>query len=179
MAVLQVIRNFLAPAARRSIDPVRPAPRTVYAVRPIAEKDLDELLRLNYRCFEDGENYTKHTFSYLLSQANALCCQVTTADGRMAAFLCVLIGEDGIGHITTIGVAPEHRRRGLGEKLLNHLNDQLAARGVSSVVLEVRIGNVAAQKLYSACGYTVVQRLSSYYNNGEDGFLMMKPVTQE
>jgi len=152
---------------------------TDYEIGPIAEKDIDELLRLNYRCFENGENYTKHTFSYLLTQPNAFCCQIRAADGPMAAFLCVLIGDDGVGHITTVGVAPEHRRRGLGEKLLDHLNGQLAARGVGSVVLEVRVGNIAAQRLYSACGFTVVQRLSSYYNNGEDGFMMLKAVTME
>ena len=177
MAVLHVIRNFFIPSHVREFAAIEPAPPTIYSVRDLSGDDLDEVLRLNYRCFENGENYTKHTFSYLLSQPNALCFQVVTAESRMAGFLCVLLGNDGVAHITTIGVAPEHRRRGLGGMLLDHLLATMAERRIGSVVLEVRVGNVAAQMLYKACGFSVVQRLSNYYNNGEDGFLMMKAVS--
>jgi [ribosomal protein S18]-alanine N-acetyltransferase len=177
MAFLQTIRNFLVRPTVRRITVIEPAPPTVYAVQPLALSSLDEVLRLNFRCFENGENYTKHTFSYLLSQPNALCFQVVTAEKRMAGFLCVLVGEDGIAHITTIGVAPEHRRRGLAECLLDHLDQALIERGISSVVLEVRVGNRAAQRLYKACGFTLTQRISGYYNDGEDGFLMVKALS--
>lgn len=176
MAFLDVIRNFLVPAARREVTVIEPAPPTSYTVRPLEVANLDEVLRLNYRCFENGENYTKHTFSYLLSQPNAICFQVTTAERRMAGFLCLLIGPDGTGHITTVGVAPEHRRRGLAEQMLVRLDQALIERGVASVVLEVRVSNLAAQSLYKTCGFNVVQRLTKYYNDGEDGFLMVKAL---
>ena len=176
MAFLQVLRNFLVPVAAREVSVTRPAPPAEYSVMPLTEKDLDEVLRLNLRCFENGENYTKHTFSYLLSQANALCYQVSVKDGGMAAFLCVLVGKDGTAHITTIGVAPEHRRRRLAERLLKRLEEALMEIHVGSVVLEVRVSNIAAQSLYKACGFTVVQRLTAYYNDGEDALLMMKAI---
>ncbi len=176
MAVLEVIRNFFVPSASREITVIIPAPPTSYSVHPLTEKDLDELLRLNFRCFKDGENYTKKTFTYLLTQPNALCYKTITANNRIAGFLCVLVGENGTGHITTIGVAPEHRRRGLAERLLGHLDQALYDRGISSAVLEVRVTNTSAQNLYRACGFTVLQRLPAYYNDGEDGFMMVKPV---
>lgn len=177
MAFLQSIRNLLIRPVARRVTVIQPAPPTAYDVRPLASSDLDEVLRLNFRCFENGENYTKHTFSYLLSQTNALCFQVATAEGRMAGFLFVLIGEDGIAHITTIGVAPEHRRRGLAERLLERLDRALTDRGISSIVLEVRVGNRAAQSLYRSCGFSVTQRIAGYYNDGEDGFLMVKALS--
>ena len=99
-----------------------------------------------------------------------------TAANQMAGFVCVLVGEDGAAHITTIGVAPEHRRRGLAEQLLSHLEHSLKAKKVGAIVLEVRISNTAAQNLYRLSGFSVVQRISNYYNNGEDGFLMMKSL---
>jgi ribosomal protein S18 acetylase RimI-like enzyme len=43
-------------------------------------------------------------------------------------------------------------------------------------MLEVRVGNIAAQNLYREFNYTIAQRLLQYYNNGEDGFLMVKPL---
>lgn len=176
MAVLEVIRNLFMPSASREITVIVPAPRTTYAVHPLTNADLDEVLRLNFRCFKDGENYTKHTFSYLLTQPNALCYKIVTAEKRIAGFLCVLVGTEGTGHITTIGVAPEHRRRGLAERLLGHLDGMLRERGIDSAILEVRVGNTVAQSLYRACGYTITQRLPNYYTDGEDGFMMIKPL---
>ena len=44
-------------------------------------------------------------------------------------------------------------------------------------MLEVRVSNMAAQKLYNSAGYSVVQRLTSYYSNGEDGYLMVKALS--
>lgn len=177
MAFLQAIRNLLLPFATRDEAPVIPAPITTYAVHPLTEKDLDEVLRLNLRCFANGENYTKHTFSYLLTQPNAICYQVATREKAMAGFICVLVGENGVAHITTIGVAPEHRRRGLAERLLQHVDRALFEKGIGSIMLEVRVSNRSAQSLYLSCGYTIVQRLSNYYNNGEDGFMMVKSVS--
>ncbi len=153
-----------------------PAPATSYVISPLVEKNLEELLRLNMRCFKNGENYTKHTFAYLLNEPNALSYQVVTADDKMAGFVCVLVGEDGAAHITTIGIAPEHRRRRLAEKLLAHLEKSLKAKGVGAIVLEVRVSNTAAQNLYKRRGFSIVQRIARYYNNGEDGFLMMKSL---
>ncbi|HMQ03584.1 MAG TPA: ribosomal protein S18-alanine N-acetyltransferase [Pyrinomonadaceae bacterium] len=176
MAVLEVIRNFFVPAGSRDVAVIHPAQATSYSIHPLFERDLDEVLRLNLRCFKDGENYTKHTFKYLLTQPNALCYQVVTAEDKMAGFVCILVGEDGTGHITTIAVAPEHRRRGLAERLLGHLDRALIERGVSSVVLEVRVSNTVAQQVYLNSGYTVVQQLPRYYNNGEDGLLMVKSL---
>jgi len=89
----------------------------------------------------------------------------------------VLVADDGTAHVTTIGVAPEHRRRGLGERLLTHLESELIQHGVGSVVLEVRVSNIAAQRLYKACDFIVVQRISGYYTDGEDAFLMIKALT--
>ena len=153
-----------------------PAPETVYEIRPLTEKQLGEVLKLNLRCFKAGENYTKYTFSYLLNEPQTLSYRAVTPTGQMAAFIFVMTNTDGTGHITTVGVAPEHRRRGLANQLLRHIEDALRKRNINTVMLEVRVSNAPAQNLYREFGYAVVQRLNSYYNNGEDGFLMVKSL---
>ncbi len=176
MAVLETIYNLFVPAYDTRPEIFLPAPPTSYTIRPLAEKHLEEVMRLNMRCFKNGENYTKHTFAYLLNEPNALAYQIVTSANKMAGFICILMGEDGAAHITTIGIAPEHRRRGLAERLLSHLEHSLKVRSIGAVVLEVRVSNIAAQSLYRQTGYSVVQRISNYYNNGEDGYLMMKSI---
>ena len=177
MAVLQTIRNFFVPL----IEPAEPevivmAPATEYEIHPLTDKNLSEVLRLNVRCFRNGENYTKHTFNYLLGEPRNLSYRIVTATGEMAGFVFVLVNEDSSAHLTTIGVAPEHRRRQLAKRLLDHVEGALRRRNILTVVLEVRVSNTAAQSLYRRSGYNVVQRLAKYYNNGEDCFLMVKSL---
>lgn len=176
MAVLQTIRNLFVPVDIGEPEIVVPAAPTVYSIHPLTDKNLNEVLRLNVRCFRNGENYTKHTFSYLLGEPRNLSYRIVTATGEMAGFVFVLVNEDGSAHLTTIGVAPEHRRRKLAMQLLAHVEDALRARGIFTVVLEVRVSNTAAQDLYNDAGYSLVQRLAKYYNNGEDCYLMVKSL---
>jgi ribosomal-protein-alanine N-acetyltransferase len=176
MAVFQSIRNFFTNAEAVESTVLIPAAPTTYAIHPLTLKNLDEVLKVNIRCFRNGENYTRHTFSYLLNEPNTVSYQVQAAAGEMVGFAFVMINPDGAGHLTTIGVAPEHRRRGIGVMLLSHLEEALKAKGVSTIVLEVRVSNISAQRLYNSLGYSVVQHLTSYYNNGEDGYLMVKPL---
>lgn len=177
MAVFQTIRNFFTSIETAEPAVIVPAEQTTYSIYPLTLKHLDTVLRLNTRCFRNGENYTKNTFSYLLNEPGTVSYQAVTASGEMAGFAFVMVNPDGAGHLTTIGVAPEHRRRGLGIMLLTHLEKVLNEKGASTIVLEVRVSNHAAQKLYNSTGYSVAQRLTSYYSNGEDGYLMVKPLS--
>ncbi len=176
MAVLQTIRNFFGPVEILAPEAVVPAPPTVYSIHPLTTNHLNEVLRLNVRCFRNGENYTKHTFNYLLGEPRNLSYRIVTAAGEMAGFVFVLVNEDGSAHLTTIGVAPEHRRRRLARQLLSHVEQALRNRGILTIVLEVRVSNTSAQNLYHESGYSSVQRLAKYYNNGEDCYLMMKSL---
>ncbi len=176
MAVLDSIRNFLRPAMPAEPEIIVPAPPSEYSIRPLTPDHLAEVLRLNIRCFRNGDNYTKHTFEYLLNEPRTLSYRVSCDTGEMVGFAVVMINENGAAHLTTIGVAPEHRRRGIAARLLAHIEMAIRARGISTLLLEVRVGNEVAQRLYNDAGYTIAQRINKYYNNGEDCYLMMKAV---
>lgn len=176
MAVFQTLRNLFAAPALDAPERIVPAPYCEYAVKVMTRRDLRDVIKLNARCFRNGENYTRHTFSFLLSDAKTVAYRVATDTGEMAGFIFVMINPDGAGHITTIGVAPEHRRRGLARMMLHHVANVLPAKGVSTIVLEVRVSNTAAQQLYISEGFSCVQRVARYYNDGEDGYLMMRSL---
>ncbi len=176
MAVLQTIREFFFAAPIAEPEIIVPAPTTTYEIHPLTVKHLKEVLRLNLRCFKEGENYTKYTFNYLLNLPNGLSYRINNANRDMVGFIFVSITPEQIGHITTIGTAPEHRRRGLAKRLLQYTENALRTRGINMIVLEVRVGNVSAQNLYRRNGYTITQRVSKYYTNGEDCFIMVKSL---
>lgn len=176
MAVLETIRSFFIPSVYAEPEIVVPAPATTYEIKPLTLDHLPEVLRLNIRCFRNGDNYTKHTFNYLLNEPRTLSYRLVTPSDELVAFAFVMVNENNAAHLTTIGVAPEHRRRGLAVKLLYHIENALRKREVGTVMLEVRVGNIDAQQLYRRSGYMVVQRIARYYNNGEDCFLMIKAL---
>jgi ribosomal-protein-alanine N-acetyltransferase len=183
MAVLKKIRSRLWAAQdegageRTNVRAVPPpyAPAH-YDVRPMTVAQLDECWRLDQRCFVDGEAYSRDTFEYLLTAPESLSYRAVTPNGIMAGFIIGLIEPDHTGHVTTVGVAPEHRRRGLGYKLMWKIEDGFRRRNVRLVRLEVRSVNTSAQQLYRNLGYTVTQTLPRYYSNGGDGLLMVKSL---
>lgn len=181
MAVLKKIRSrwWSPPSKDFPVEPERTAPATVgirYDIRPLTISHLDECWRLDQRCFVDGEAYSRETFEYLLTAPESISFRAATTDGSMAGFVIGLIEPDHTGHITTVGVAPEHRRRHLAKRLMADVEKGFRQRNVRLVRLEVRSLNVPAQKLYQRLGYAVTQRLPKYYSNGGDGLLMLKSL---
>jgi ribosomal protein S18 acetylase RimI-like enzyme len=147
-----------------------------YDIRPLTISQLDECWRLDQRCFIDGEAYSRETFEYLLTAAESVSYRSVTPGGVMVGFVIGLIEPDHTGHVTTVGVAPEHRRRNVAKRLMTQVEDGFRRRSVRLVRLEVRSLNVAAQKLYENLGYTITQKLPKYYSNGGDGLLMVKSL---
>jgi len=75
------------------------------------------------------------------------------------------------GHILTIDVLPSHRRKGVGQMLLQEMESIFVQKGVQACLLEVREGNVAAISLYHKLGYEEIGRLENYYGNAHGIYL--------
>ena len=76
-----------------------------------------------------------------------------------------------VGWITTLGVVPGYRRRGIGQVLLVACEDRLNSHRVQ---LCVRRSNISAQQLYLQAGYRQVDVWARYYRGGEDALVMEK-----
>jgi ribosomal-protein-alanine N-acetyltransferase len=176
MAVLETIKSFFLPGPIEIEKEIVPAPPTKYYIRKLSAAQLKDILRLNLRCFPAGDSYNKHTLNYLLSEPRTLSYKAVTPQNELVGFAFVMMNPNGAAHLTTIGVAPEHRRRGIADLMLSHIENMLRHKDVGTIMLEVRVGNFGAQQLYLRAGYHVVQRIANYYNNGEDCYLMMKSL---
>ena len=82
-------------------------------------------------------------------------------------------------HVTTIGVAPAHRGRRVGELLFLMMIDTALDLGANWLTLEVRVSNVVAQRLYRKYKLQVAGTRKHYYSdNGEDAYLMWSDPLQ-
>lgn len=80
---------------------------------------------------------------------------------------------EGEAHISTIAIHPDHRRRGFGEILLAGMFGKALRLNAKYIVLEVRVSNEAAQRLYRKYGFARHGRKRNYYrSNREDAYDM-------
>lgn len=91
--------------------------------------------------------------------------------GRLVAYVAVyhLAGEL---EILNVAVHPDHRRRGLGRRLLSILLQVGAKMGIYRAVLEVRTGNAPAIALYEGLRFARAGVRPHYYGDtGEDAII--------
>jgi ribosomal protein S18 acetylase RimI-like enzyme len=62
----------------------------------------------------------------------------------------------GVWHVHALAVAPEHRRQGLGTRLLRMVDALAAEEGLTETSLTVAESNEGARRLYDREGYRVV-----------------------
>jgi ribosomal-protein-alanine N-acetyltransferase len=101
--------------------------------------------------------------------------RVARLGDRVVAFGGIWLMVDE-AHITTFGVHPDHRRRGIGRRLLLQLAEVALELGSTRMTLEVRVSNEPAQQLYRSFGFNVAGRRVAYYSDdGEDALVMTTP----
>jgi ribosomal-protein-alanine N-acetyltransferase len=89
----------------------------------------------------------------------------------IGAIVLWLVADEG--HIGTIAVHPDFRRRGIASMLLTHTLESIQREGANSVYLEVRRNNIGAQVLYKKFGFHLTDIRAGYYaNDGEDALVL-------
>ncbi len=142
-------------------------------LHPLGMNDIDELVELQAQAMgEDAWSHGKLADElgradrswWLARQAGRI---VGCAGGQVCA------GELAIFQVCT---APNARRQGVATRLLDRVAADAAALGATSITLEVRASNTAAQALYQKLGLQDLGARPKYYRNGEDARILRGPL---
>ena len=82
-------------------------------------------------------------------------------------------------HLLNIGIKKEKRRLGLGKNLLKKMIIAAEVMGSKKIILEVRVSNKSAYKLYEKLGFEEIGKRKNYYRlpeGREDALVMAKPL---
>jgi ribosomal-protein-alanine N-acetyltransferase len=133
-------------------------------------RDLRQVLHLERACFGADAWPLLDVMSALIWPGGLRL--KATAGGRIIG-LAIAEPEwsDGISMITTIGVDPEFRRRGVGSDLLRRCETLLPGERIR---LTVRADNRDAIRLYETFGYAYLSKLEKYYRDGQAGLVLEK-----
>lgn len=144
-----------------------------FAYRPLTPADLPALFALDQRCFPPGIAYSQREIREALRLAPHGFHLAAFARTTLAGFILTL-RRAGRGHVITIDVAPEFRRRGIGRRLLAAAEAFYRRAGARGMRLEAAADNAAAFAFYAGLGYRTVRVLPRYYTPRLDGVLLHK-----
>ncbi|MFF7971659.1 ribosomal protein S18-alanine N-acetyltransferase [Streptomyces sp. NPDC007905] len=101
---------------------------------------------------------------------------VAEDDDRIVGYAGLTASGD-LGDVQTIAVARDHQGTGLGGRLLTELLKAATAFECAEVMLECRVDNVRAQKLYERFGFVPIGFRRGYYQPGNVDALVMRLTT--
>lgn len=151
-------------------------------IRAFQPEDFEGIYRLDQACFPPGIAYSRFALREFLAAPGA---QAWVAEERhtpekqkadLVGFVLVrCLGRDR-GHIITLDVREDRRRRGVGTKLLATAEEWLSKQGVRRLRLETSVVNLAGVAFWQRAGFETTARLPRYYLGREDAYRMEKEL---
>ena len=145
-----------------------------YCVIPMEFYHLDEVLKIEEKSFTTP--WSRYAFSAELLDNNFSHYFCLTYLGRVIGYMGVWLILDE-GHITNVAISPDYRNQALGEFLMRSVVLSCLGLGAARLTLEVRVSNLAAQRLYQKLGFIKAGIRPNYYSdNQEDAIIMWKDI---
>ncbi len=153
-------------------------------IREVREEDLADVIGINMVSLQ--EHYPEYFWrDHLRLWGKAFL--VAVLDGKIVGYVMSRVERSlgfikrslpkKVGHVVSIAILPEYRRRGIGTRLMIEVMRRLKdVYGAKEVYLEVRVSNEPAIKLYEKLGFQKVRRIRFYYLDGEDAWLMAREL---
>ncbi|MHA2101564.1 MAG: ribosomal protein S18-alanine N-acetyltransferase [Candidatus Kariarchaeaceae archaeon] len=150
------------------------------AIRPPVISDLEDIVHLNRTSLP--ENYPVAYFIELIKSWYETSC-VAEVDNKAIGYIITRIERASItpwrprgksqAHIISVAVSPDHRRQGIGRKMMKYIIDQVVElSNIEKITLEVRESNHAAVEMYKQLDFYTAKVLTRYYSDGENALLM-------
>ena len=148
-------------------------------IRRAELSDLIGVMEINLKTLP--EHYSDYFYESLLSELPEAFLVGEISGKHVGYIMCKTeygfsnfkkLGFVKKGHVVSIAVLDEFRRKGIGKALVEESINGVKIRNCDELYLEVRCSNTDAVRLYENMDFIIKQRLNSYYRDGEDAYLM-------
>ncbi len=145
-------------------------------IRWMIRRDLPEVFAIEAASFEHA--WTEENFLHCLRQRNIIGMVAEKGD-KVLGFMIYELHKNKL-HILNFAVHPHHRRRSVGSQMVAKLISKLATGRRTSVTLEVRETNLAAQLFFRRQMFLATQVEHGYYDDsGEDAYKFEYELQEE
>lgn len=138
--------------------------------KPMTLEDLDGVLAVERVSFPSA--WTREMFLQEIGSRTGRALVFKSRE-ELVGYLCFWEVLDE-AHLLNIAVHPEHRGRGYGKRMMDHLEALCLQDGLRRVILEVRRGNEVARNLYRRCGFRSIGFRKRYYTDDNDDALVLE-----
>ena len=152
-------------------------------IRKYKPDDLQQVMQINRVTLP--ENYTDYFFMDLYERFGETFI-VAEENGQIVGYIMCRVevglsnlGLGGLmrkGHVVSIAVLPQARRKGVATALMNAAVEGMRFYKAKQAYLEVRITNDVGVRLYKKLGFEVSRTVGGYYSDGEDAYVMSKKI---
>jgi [ribosomal protein S18]-alanine N-acetyltransferase len=154
-----------------------------FKLRKFEPDDLQDVMRINRVCLP--ENYTDMFFMDLHERFPETFVVAEEDHDLIGYIMCRIevglsnYGLGGLirkGHVVSLAVMPQARRRGVASALLNGAMAGMVNYKAKQIYLEVRVTNEAGVNLYKKLQMEITRTIPGYYSDGEDAYVMSKKL---
>jgi len=144
-----------------------------FYIREADAADIPYMVRLAQE-EPNGAQWPLAQYHNIFAAGSAPRIALLIVQGNTTSLAGFLVGRclDEEWEVENIVVAAEHRKHGLGARLLREFVQRAKSAGAHSVGLEVRESNRAAQALYRKSGFSEISRRKNYYSAPEEDALI-------
>ncbi|HSB83616.1 MAG TPA: N-acetyltransferase [Nitrosarchaeum sp.] len=148
-------------------------------IRRAEPSDLIPVMEINLKTLP--EHYSDYFYESLLAEIPEAFIVAEIGGKHVGYIMCKTeygfsnfkkLGFVKKGHVVSIAVLDEHRKKGIGKALVEESVNGVRLKKCDEFYLEVRCSNNDAVRLYEKLGFVIRQKLNAYYRDGEDAYLM-------
>ena len=148
-------------------------------IRRAESSDLISVMEINLKTLP--EHYSDYFYESLLAELPEAFIVAEIQGKHVGYIMCKTeygfsnfkkLGFVKKGHVVSIAVLDEFRKKGIGSVLVEESVNGVKLRKCDEFYLEVRCSNNDAVRLYEKFGFVIRQQLNAYYRDGEDAYLM-------
>jgi ribosomal-protein-alanine N-acetyltransferase len=154
-----------------------------FTLRKFTPDDLQAVMHINRICLP--ENYTDMFFidlherfpeTFIVAEENHELVGYIMSRIEVGLSNFGLGGLVRKGHVVSIAVMPQSRRKGIASALIKAAMEGMISYKAKQIYLEVRVTNEAGVNLYKKLGLEITRTISGYYSDGEDAHVMSKKL---
>lgn len=143
-------------------------------IRKFVPTDLKRVFEIENMSFD--QSYGINMFQQLYEMGIGFL--VAEEEGYVIGYVMFWIKYENQGHIISIAVDKNYRRRGAGTQLLVKAISILSLLNIHAIYLEVNENNTAAVEFYKSFNFKIDRVVPGYYENGDGAIIMYIPLRQ-
>jgi ribosomal-protein-alanine N-acetyltransferase len=142
---------------------------TALSIRLFRLSDMDGILQIEHASFlEDA--YDRNLFANFYQKCGEMFL-VAAKDRTVLGYMLTCRAE-----LVSLAVDPKHRGQGIASALMDSTLRRLLRRRIARFHLTVKVTNETAIRFYEGYGFHRSRLVPHYYEDGADGWRMVKPL---